>query len=361
MTHEKTLSGLFFNKFDTNIEGKRVQLYALNNTNGCELTICNYGARIISLLVPDRNGNMVDVVTGHDSIEAILESTDRCFGVVCGRYANRIARGRFELDGVVYDQLAINNGPNNLHGGLKGFNQRVWDAEQPDNSTVVLRYTSVDGEEGFPGNLMVTVTYRLTEDNSVDITYEATTDKATVINLTNHAFFNLSGVGDTKIDDHILTINASHYLPIDNTAIPYGAPAPVAGTPMAFDTPHAIGERINEPFEQLLFGNGYDHCYVLDKGDKVYAQSAECISPRTGIALTIFTTEPGIQLYTANKLGGIVAGKHGKMYLARTAFCLETQHYPDSPNQPQYPSTVLRPGEQFSSLTTFKFGIKDLK
>ena len=360
MVKKITLSGLHFEKFDTTIEGKRVQLYALTNANGCELTICNYGARIISLLVPDKDGNMVDVVTGHDSIEAVLEATDRCFGVVCGRYANRIAGGRFELDGIVYDNLAINNGPNHLHGGLKGFNQRVWDAHQPDNSSVVLQYRSVDGEEGYPGNLDVTVTYRLTDNNAVDITYEAVTDKATVLNLTNHAYFNLSGVGEATIENHILTINASHYLPIDNTAIPYGAPAPVAGTPMAFDKPRAIGERINEAFEQLTFGNGYDHCYVLDKGDKVYAQSAECISPRTGITLTIFTTEPGIQLYTANKMGNKVAGKHGKYYLPRTAFCLETQHYPDAPNRAEYPSTVLRPGEKFESRTTFEFGIKQL-
>lgn len=358
MNNKTTLSGLSFDKFITTIDSKTTALYALTNENGCELTICNYGARIISLLVPDRNGNMVDVVTGHDSMETILTTGDTYFGVICGRYANRIARGRFELDGMVYDQLAINNGPNNLHGGIKGFNERVWDAEQIDNQTIVLRYTSVDGEEGFPGNLSVVVTYRLTNENSVEITYEATTDKATVVNLTNHAFFNLSGVGETTVDDHILTINASHYLPTDETAIPYGDPAPVAGTPMAFDTPHAIGERINEPFEQLIFGHGYDHCYVLDKGDKVYALSAECVSPRTGIALEVYTTEPGIQLYTANWLDGKNIGKHGKYYNARTSFCLETQHFPDSPNKPQYPTTTLRPGEKFESRTTFKFAIK---
>ncbi len=360
MSNNTTLSGLLFENFDTIIKGKRTALYALTNKNGCELTICNMGARIISLLVPDRNGEMVDVVTGHDSIQTILDTNDRYFGVICGRYANRIARGRFEIDGNVYDQLAINNGPNNLHGGVMGFNEQVWDAQQIDSQTLVLRYTSPDGEEGFPGTLTTTVTYHLTDDNKVEISYEATTDKPTVVNLTNHAFFNLSGVGESTVDDHILTIHASHYLPADETAIPYGAPAPVAGTPMAFDTPHTIGERIDEPFEQLIFGHGYDHCYALDKGDGVYGPAAHCVSPRTGIALTIYTTEPGIQLYTANWLDGATPGKHGKRYLARTSFCLETQHYPDSPNHPQYPSTLLRPGETYRSRTTFEFSINNL-
>lgn len=353
-----TLSGMEFDKFRTVIDGKETALYALVNKNGCELTLCNYGARIISLIVPDRNGNMVDVVTGHDSMDIIRSTGDRYFGVVCGRYANRIARGRFVLDGVVYDKLAINNGPNNLHGGVSGFNEKVWDAEQVDLQTLVLRYVSQDGEEGFPATLSVKVTYHLTDDNSVEITYEAETNAPTVVNLTNHAFFNLSGVGDTTVDDHILTIHASQYLPTDNTAIPYGDPATVEGTPMAFNTPHAIGERIDEPFEQLIFGHGYDHCYVLDKGDGVFDKAAHCYSPRTGIALTVFTTEPGIQLYTANWLNGETVGKHGKHYHARTAFCLETQHYPDSPNRAQYPSTVLRPSEKFTSKTTFLFSIE---
>ena len=355
MYNEFTMSGLNYEKFRSKIDDKDVFLYQLTNEKGCELTICNYGARIISLLVPDRNGAMVDVVTGHDSIDSILATNDKYFGVICGRYANRIARGRFELDGKVYDQLAINNGPNNLHGGVKGFNSQVWDAQQVGTDTLILEYISPDGEEGFPGTMHVKVTYKLTNDNSVEISYEATTDRPTVVNLTNHAFFNLSGVGETTVDDHILTIHASQYLPTDNTAIPYGDPAPVANTPMDFTTPHAIGERINEEFEQLIFGNGYDHCYVLDKENAIYAESAYCVSPRTGIAMTVFTTEPGIQLYTANWLRGEYAGKHDKKYLARTAFCLETQHFPDSPNREQYPTTVLRPGETFKSYTTFLF------
>lgn len=355
MYNEITLSGLHFEDFRKQIDEKEVYLFALTNEKGCELTICNYGARIISLLVPNRNGEMTDVVTGHGSIDDILASGDQYFGVICGRYANRIAKGRFEIDGNVYDQLAINNGPNNLHGGVKGFNQQVWDAEQTDEQTLILRYTSPDGEEGFPGSLQVTVTYRLNDNNSVDIYYEATTDKATVVNLTNHAFFNLSGVGETTVNNHLLTIHALQYLPTDNTAIPYGKLDTVKDTPMDFTTPHTIGERINEPFEQLIFGHGYDHCYVLDKGDEIYAESATCVSPDSGIALTIYTTEPGIQLYTANWLNGEYPGKHGKRYMARTAFCLETQHYPDSPNQSQFPSTLLRPGEVFKSRTTFAF------
>ncbi len=359
MHKEITLSGLLFENFRSVIDGKETQLYALTNDNGCELTVTNYGARIVSLLVPDRNGKMTDVVTGHESIAEFLTTEEPYFGVVCGRYANRIARGRFEIDGNVYDKLAINNGPNNLHGGVKGFNAKVWDAEQPDAHTLILCYTSTDGEEGFPGTMQVTVTYRLTNDNSVEITYRATTDKPTVVNLTNHAFFNLSGAGVDTVHDHVLTINATQYLPADDTSIPYGDPVPVAGTPMGFDTPHTIGERINEEFEQLIFGRGYDHCYVLDKGDKVYAQGAHCVSPRTGIAMTVYTTEPGIQLYTANWLAGKTVGKKGLYYPSQSAFCLETQHFPDSPNHPQYPSTLLRPGETFESRTAFTFTIEE--
>ena len=355
MQNELTLSGLRFDDFRSHIEGKETRLYALTNKNGCELTVCNYGARIVSLLVPDRDGQMTDVVTGHNTIAEYLTTEEPYFGVVCGRYANRIARGRFTLDGIVYDRLAINNGPNNLHGGVKGFNAKVWDAEQSDGQTLTLRYTSPDGEEGFPGTLTVSVTYRLTDENSVELTYRAVTDKPTVVNLTNHAFFNLSGAGVPTVHDHILTIHAQNYLPADSTAIPYGDPVPVAGTPMGFDTPHTIGERIDEPFEQLIFGRGYDHCYVLDKGDSIYAESARCTSPRTGITMTVCTTEPGIQLYTANWLAAKTVGKKGLFYPSQSAFCLETQHFPDSPNHPQYPSTVLRPGETFESRTTFAF------
>ena len=331
MSNKLTLSGLDIENFRTTIDGKESRLYILTNHNGCELTICNYGARIVSLLVPDRNGEMTDVVTGHSSIADYLTTEEPYFGVVCGRYANRIARGRFEIDGKVYDKLAINNGPNNLHGGVKGFNSKIWEAEQPDAQTLILQYTSPDGEEGFPGTMHVTVTYRLTDNNEVELSYQATTDKDTVVNLTNHAFFNLSGAGTPTVHDHILTIHASTYLPADDTAIPYGDPAPVAGTPMDFTTPHTIG---------------------------TYAEGAYCLSPRTGITMTVYTTEPGIQLYTANWLAGKSEGKKGMFYPSQSAFCLETQHYPDSPNHPQYPTTLLRKGETFTSRTTFAFGIE---
>lgn len=358
MSNKLTLSGLDDKNFRTTIDGKESRLYTLTNHNGCELTICNYGARIVSLLVPDRNGVMTDVVTGHSSIADYLTTEEPYFGAVCGRYANRIARGRFEIDGVVYDKLAINNGPNNLHGGVKGFNSKIWDAEQPDEQTLKLQYTSPDGEEGFPGTLHVSVTYHLTDNNEVELLYQATTDKDTVLNLTNHAFFNLSGAGIPTVHDHVLTIHASKYLPADETSIPYGDPVPVAETPMDFTTPHTIGERINENFEQLIFGRGYDHCYVLDKGNGIYAEAARCSSPRTGIVMTIYTTEPGIQLYTANWLAAKSEGKKGLFYPSQSAFCLETQHYPDSPNHPQYPTTILRKGETFTSRTTFAFSVE---
>ena len=342
MKNSITRSKLSVANFQKLVDGKNTELCILSNKQGAELVVLNYGAKIVSLMVPDRDGRLTDVVTGHNSIEEYLTSEEPYFGAICGRYGNRIAKGRFTLDGVTYDQLPINNGPNCLHGGIKGFNSKVWDAEQPDEQTLLLHYTSPDGEEGFPGTLHVTVTYRLTDNNEVELTYQATTDKDTVLNLTNHAFFNLSGAGTPTVHDHVLTIHASKYLPADDTAIPYGDPVPVAGTPMDFSTPHTIGERIDEPFEQLIFGRGYDHCYVLDKGNGSYAEGARCSSPRTGIVMTVYTTEPGIQLYTANWLAGKSEGKKGLFYPSQSAFCLETQHFPDSPNHPQYPTTLLR-------------------
>jgi aldose 1-epimerase len=306
--------------------------------------------------VPDKNGKGVDVVTGHPSIDEYLRSEEPYFGAICGRYGNRIAKGRFELDGIVYDKLAINNGPNSLHGGIKGFHAVVWDMVQKDAQTVELTYVSADGEEGFPGNLTAKVTYHLSDKNEVIILYKAETDKPTVLNLTNHTYFNLSGAGDPYIGDHLLTLDADYYLPTDNTAIPYGPKAEVAGTPMDFRTPHAVGERINEPFEPLLFGKGYDHCYLLNKkaaGELSFG--ARCVSPQTSIAMDVYTTEPGVQLYTGNWMTGNFTGKNGQRYPERAALCLETQHFPDSPNQPDYPSTVLRPGEVFQSQTVFVF------
>lgn len=353
---QKTKSGLSVDAFRDIVDGKQTDLFVLTNKSGSEVTVTNYGAKIVSLLVPDKHGNWVDVVTGHDSIKEYLSSEEPYFGAVCGRTGNRIANGKFTLEGKEYT-LAINNGPNNLHGGLKGFNAVVWDAKQTDAQTVVLSYLSVDGEEGFPGNLTTTITYQLTDDNALKIIYKAVTDKTTILNLTNHSYFNLSGAGDPYIGDHSLTILADTYLPTDATAIPYGKPEPVKGTPMDFTTSHTIGSRINEDFQQLVFGKGYDHNYVLNKGGEGLALAVVCESPKTGIVMETYTTEPGVQLYTGNWMTGNFVGKNGQRYPERGAVCFETQHFPDSVNRPEYPSVVLRPGETFDSETIYKFSI----
>ena len=356
MKNSITRSKLSVANFQKLVDGKNTELCILSNKQGAELVVLNYGAKIVSLMVPDRDGRLTDVVTGHNSIEEYLTSEEPYFGAICGRYGNRIAKGRFTLDGVTYDQLPINNGPNCLHGGIKGFNSVVWDMKQTDAQTVELCYTSNDGEEGFPGELKTVVTYHLSDENEVEIRYWAETSKPTVLNLTNHSYFNLSGAGDPYVGDHLLTINADYYLPTDETAIPYGPKEAVEGTPMDFRTPHTVGERINEPFEQLKFGKGYDHTYILNK-EKAddYAFCARCSSPKTGIVMEVYTSQPGVQLYTGNWMTGNFVGKNGQRYPERAALCLETQHFPDSPNKPEYPSTVLRPGETFESRTTYKF------
>jgi aldose 1-epimerase len=358
MEIEQTFSGLIISDFNKIIDGKESFLCVLKNKVGAELTVLNYGAKIVSLSVPDKNGKLTDVVTGHRNIEDYVKSEEPYFGAICGRYGNRIAKGFFTLDNVTYNELAINNGPNNLHGGIKGFNAVVWDMKLTDNQKVELKYLSEDGEEGFPGNLEVTLTYQLTDDNEVVISYKATTDKPTVLNLTNHSYFNLSGAGDPYIGDHILTINADYYLPTDSTAIPYGPKEKVKGAPMDFRTPHKVGERINDNFEQLIFGKGYDHCYIINKEENELAFCARCISPKTGIIMDTYTTEPGVQLYTGNWMTGKFEGKSGQHYPERSALCLETQHFPDSPNKPEYPTTTLRPGEVFESQTIYKFSVE---
>ena len=358
MKDNNTYSGLAAADFQQVVDGKGTSLYVLRNQSGAELAITNYGAKIVSLMVPDRTGKLTDVVTGHKSIADYLTSEEPYFGAICGRYGNRIAKGRFEIDGVTYDKLAINNGPNSLHGGLKGFNAVVWDAEQKDEQTIELTYLSADGEEGFPGELLTQVTYQLTDENEVIISYRATTSKPTVLNLTNHSYFNLSGAGDPYIGDHLLTINADYYLPTDETAIPYGPKAAVEGTPMDFRTPHTVGERIDADFEQLRFGKGYDHTYILTKVGEGLSFCARCSSPKTGIEMEVYTTQPGVQLYTGNWMTGHFEGKPGQRYPERAALCLETQHFPDSPNRPEYPSTLLRPGETFASTTIYKFNVE---
>jgi aldose 1-epimerase len=342
--------------FDKMVDGKQVKLYHLKKGN-LQVAITNYGAKIVSLLAPDKQGQLADVELGYDNIDQYVNTKERYYGGIVGRYGNRIAKGKFKVDGKEYT-LATNNGANHLHGGKKGFNDVVWDAEQPNDHTLKLHYLSKDGEEGYPGNLDITLTYELTDSNEVKIDYTATTDKATVVNLTNHSFFNLHGAGNGDINDHIMYINADKYTPVDSTLIPKGKLEPVKGTPMDFTTPTKIGERVDADFEQLKFGKGYDHNYVLNKKGKELSLAATVQEPQSGRFLEVWTTEPGVQFYGGNFLDGTDKGKEGKTYVHRGAFCLETQHYPDSPNQPSFPSVVLKPGETYTSTCVYKFGVK---
>jgi aldose 1-epimerase len=339
--------------FKETIDGKQTSFYILKNKSGAEAALTNYGAHLISLLVPDSAGKLTDVVVGFDSIEGYKKSLSAYYGATIGRYGNRIAKGHFILDGKRYD-LFINNKPNTLHGGQKGFNDVVWDGKQIDAHTVEFSYLAKDMEEGYPGNLTCKVTYELTDDNAVKISYEATTDKPTIVNLTNHSYFNLNGAGSGTILKHSLQLDASHYNPIDPTSIPTGEIAPVAGTPFDFTKPAEIGSRIGDKNEQLTNGQGYDHNYVLDKHD-ITTPIATVTGDLSGIKMEIFTTEPGIQFYSGNFMKGANTMIGGKKDDYRTAFALETQHYPDSPNKPQFPSTVLRPGEVYKTVTIYKF------
>lgn len=345
--------------FQKDLNGKKTDLFILRNKKGTEVAVTNYGAFIVAVMVPDKAGKFADVVLGHECIDDYLHTPEPYLGAVIGRYGNRIAKGRFTLEGKEY-KLAVNNGPNSLHGGTTGFNAVVWDVVSVDPQTIKLVYLSKDGEEGYPGNLMTELTYRLGDDNGLEIGYKAQTDKTTVINLTQHSFFNLAGQGTptSTVCDNLLTINADFYVPMDDVSIPTGAISRVEGTPMDFRTPHAVGERINDGFEQLVFGKGYDHCYVLNKkecGELSYA--AKVVEPASGRTLEVYTTEPGVQLYTGNWLGGF-KGKYGATYPERSAICLETQHFPDSPNRPHFPSVVLHPGEIYSQVCIYKFGVE---
>ncbi|NML22229.1 galactose mutarotase [Pseudoflavitalea sp. G-6-1-2] len=326
----------------------------LRNKQNVTATFLREGARLISLNVPDKNGALTSVVLGFDTAEQYAASTEPYYGATIGRYANRIRDGKFSIAGTKY-QITVNNGPNALHGGTKGFQQKLFAATQPDEQTVVFSYISKDGEEGFPGNLSVQVTCTLTNDNALEINYEATTDKTTVLNLTNHAFFNLNGEGSGSIINHLVQINADTYLPVDSTLIPLGKAEPVAGSPFDFTTPHTIGERIGEPHAQLLIGKGYDHNFVLNGSGMRFAASA--IGDRSGIELKVFTDEPGMQLYTGNWMQGKNALRGGADGF-RTAFCFETQHYPDAPNQPAFPTTLLEPGKTFRSRSIYAFSVK---
>lgn len=341
-------------------DGRSVELFTMRNGHGIEVRAMTYGAIITSLRTPDRSGTAADIVLGFDGLSGYLAGSPY-FGAVVGRYANRIAGGRFTLDGVSY-RLARNNGPNSLHGGERGFDKVLWSGEsfQTDSSAgVTFRYVSKGGEEGYPGTVRVSVTYTLTARNELIIDYDASTDKATPLNLSQHTYWNLHGQGQGDILDHVLTLNAAAFTPVDSTLIPTGQIAPVQGTPFDFRRATAIGVRINEANEQLRFGRGYDHNWVLDSGGAAALVPAARVEDRvSGRRLDIRTTEPGIQFYSGNFLDGTLKGKNGLVYGHRTALVLETQHFPDSPNHANFPSTILRPGERYRSRTTLVFSAK---
>ena len=332
-----------------------VDLYTLTNRSGMEVRITNYGGRVVSILVPDRHGKMADVVLGFDNLDGYL-GNNPFFGALVGRYANRIAKARFELNGVEY-RLAQNDGPNSLHGGVKGFDKRLWTAHSSSQNppALELTYVSADGEEGYPGQLTSKVTYTLTDTNELKIDYAATTDKDTVLNLTNHSYFNLVGEGQGDILKHEIQINADRFTPVNDTLIPTGELRKVEGTPFDFRKATAIGARIDADDEQIKFGRGYDHDFVLNRAGHSLTLAARVTDPGSGRVLEVLTTQPGIQFYTGNFLDGKVRGKGGKAYPHRSAFCLETQHFPDSPNQPKFPTTELKPGEAYHQTTVYKF------
>ena len=339
--------------FTDMVDGKNVSLYHIENKNKVSASFTNFGGRIVSLMVPDKNGKMTDVVVGFNTLKGYQHSSEPYFGATIGRYGNRIAKGTFSIDGVTHHS-PTNNGTNMLHGGTKGFQYVVWDAAKLNNSTLKFTYLSADGEMGFPGNLKVEVTYQLTDDNALKITYNATTDKKTVVNLTNHAFFNLNGEGSGTILNHQLQLFANVYTPVDSTLIPTGELLLVKNTPFDFNLPQQIGKRIEENDQQLRNGKGYDHNFVLNGAGKA-KHAAKVIGDQSGITMDIYTDEPGIQFYSGNFMKGLHTFKSGAKDEFRSAFCLETQHFPDSPNQKNFPSTLLHPGETYHTVSIYQF------
>ncbi len=350
--------GLKREDFQTTVNGKKTDLFILKNSKGNEVAITNYGGAIVALMVPDKDGKMANVIMGHDNIQDVINSPEPYLSRLIGRFGNRIAKGKFTLHGKQY-QVPVNNGPNSLHGGKDGFNVKVWSPEQMNDQALALNYVSPYGEEGYTGELKVTVVYTWTDDNELHIDYLATTNKKTIINLTNHAFISLAGTADPtpSVENVELQINADFYLPIDTVSIPTGEIRKVEGTPFDFKVAKPIGRDINADDEQIKNGTGYDHCYVLNKNEEgelsLVAKAHEPVSGRT---LEVYTTEPGVQLYTGNFLSGF-KGAHGATYPERSAFCLECQHFPDSPNRPYFPSVVLDPGERYKQTTIYKFGV----
>ena len=345
--------------FKTEVDGKAVDLYTLKSASGLTMQVTNLGARVVTLWVPDKNGKYEDVVLGYDSINRYINNKgERFLGPIVGRYANRIAKGQFELDGTTY-QLPINNNGQTLHGGLKGLDMVVWNVDKVTDNEIHLSYVSPDGEEGFPGTMKIDLTYVLTPENEFKITYAATTDKATVINLSHHGLFNLKGEGNGTITDHVLTINASNTTPVDSVLIPSGEIASVEGTPFDFRKPTSIGERIDVENEQLKNGAGYDHNWVIDrKTDKDVELVASIYEPASGRKMEVWTDQPGLQFYSGNFFDGKVAGKTDKPLKYREAFALETQHFPDSPNHANFPTTRLNPGETYTQTCIYKFSVQ---
>ncbi|MEM9985867.1 MAG: aldose epimerase family protein [Bacteroidota bacterium] len=341
--------------FDQEIEGKEVKLFYLEHPSGIKAAVTNYGGRLVSLWVKDQAGEWTDVVLGFNSLAPYTSLKERFYGATIGRFGNRIAQGKFTLDGEEY-QLSVNNGPNTLHGGLEGFGEQVWTVESASDTTLVMSYLAADGEMGFPGELRSKVTYSLNLDVGLRLDYEAETQAPTVVNLTNHAFFNLNGEGSGSINQHLLMIDAYFFTPVDSTLIPTGELRPVEGTPFDFREPTPIGSRLAVENQQLSFGKGYDHNFVI-KPERTFDMhlSARVVGDQSGIVMEVWSQEPGLQFYGGNFMDGSHQGKSGKDYRFRTAFCLETQHFPDSPNQDQFPSTVLRPGEKYQTSSEYRF------
>ncbi len=343
--------------FDTEIDGKPVKLYWLKNGD-LQMAMTNYGGRIVGLWTPDKNGKMTDVVIGRGSTQAYVDGPEAYFGATVGRVGNRIAKGKFKIEGKEYS-IKPNNNANALHGGENGFQDKVWEANQPNDYTLELQYVSPDGEEGFPGELDAKVTYSLIDDHTLKIKYEATTDKTTVVNLTNHSYFNLNGEGSGTILDHKMQIFADKFTPVDEGLIPIGELRAVEGTPFDFTSPHTIGERIDADNEQIKFGGGYDHNYVLgSKRENAMNHAAKVIGDKSGIVMDVYTKEPGVQFYTGNFMSAKNSLKSGARDDKRTAFCLETQHFPDAPNQPDFPSIELKPGDTYHTVTEYTFSVK---
>ena len=355
----ENICGLKREYFQATINGKHTDLYILKNKEGNEVAITNYGGAIVAIMVPDKNGNRANVIQGHDNIQDVINSPEPYLSTLIGRYGNRICNGKFQLSNKEYS-LPINNGPNSLHGGKKGFNAKVWDALQMNEQSLVLKYVSPYGEEGYSGEVKVTVVYTFSDDNELVIDYMATTNKKTIINLTNHGFFSLTGIANPTptIDDLVCEINADFYLPIDNTSIPTGEIRFVEGTPFDFRSPKPVGQDINADNEQITNGAGYDHCYVLNKKEEgELSFAARITEQKSGRTMEVFTTEPGVQLYTDNWADGY-SGQNGATFPRRSVICFEAQHFPDSPNRPYFPSVVLKQGEQYKQKTIYKFGIK---